>query len=266
MFIAELVLHPICSWLHRYVACSTRSKTCTNFNGNLGEAGGYYGRVWSHQNIREGTPYLVQMMLILGSAPLLAATVYMTLGRFIRALDAEEHAVIRPSWITKIYVLIDIASFVCQMWGSAAQASGPEGAAQGMKIVMIGLGVQLFAFVCFIAMSAAFHIRLNRKPTVTSRRPHVYWRKQLWNLYAVSVLITARSIFRLIEFAEGSNGSIHKTEALMYVFDASLLFITAVCLAAIHPGMLLRSIRKAGMMPLLDDDTTPCVPLNRYSS
>lgn len=201
-------------------------------------------------------------MLILGSAPLMAASIYMTLGRFIRALEAEEHAVMRPSWTTKIYVLIDIASFVCQIFGTAATASGPEGAKQGMTIVMGGLGVQLVAFVGFITMGAVFHRRLNNEPTTTSRRPNLKWRRHMWMLYTVSTLILVRSTFRLIEFAEGPEGGLMKTEALIYVFDASLLFLTTICLAAVYPGMLIRLIRKAGYIP---DDDGAFVPLNHYS-
>jgi uncharacterized membrane protein len=199
------------------------------------------------------------MMLILGSTPLLAASIYMTLGRYIRAMEAQEYAILGPRMITFIYVVIDIASFCCQIVGSAAQASGAEGARQGRVIVMGGLGVQLAAFVGFIAMSATLHVKLNHEPTIPSNRPHVKWRKHMRILYAVSMLVLVRSLFRFIEFAQGADGSIYRSEALLYVFDASLLFVATVCLAVVHPGMLLRSIRKAEFKPLTGDG--PLVPL-----
>ena len=201
------------------------------------------------------------MMLILGSAPLLAATVYMTLGRIIRGLGAEEHSIVRSNWISKIYITIDIASFVCQIMGTAAQASGAEGAKKGMQIVMWGLAIQLIAFAFFLAMTTILHQRLLRVPTATSQRSNVPWERVVWILYVVSTLIIARSVFRFIEVAEGAGGSIYKTEALMYVFDASLLFLTAVCFAIVHPGKFFRSIARAGLIPVPEDDT---VPLRRY--
>ncbi|KAJ4303388.1 hypothetical protein N0V90_002281 [Kalmusia sp. IMI 367209] len=85
--------------------------------GGVVHLSGYYARAWSHSNIRNGSPYLIQLMLILASAPLLAATIYMTLGRLVRALDAAEHAFLSPRWTTRIYVLIDIGSFISQMMG-----------------------------------------------------------------------------------------------------------------------------------------------------
>jgi hypothetical protein len=185
------------------------------------------------------------MMLILGSAPLLAATVYMTLGRLARSLDAADYCLIRSTWVSKIYIIIDIASFGCQMAGSAAQASGEEGAKQGIFIVKIGLGIQLAAFGLFLLMAVVLHIRLNHGLTGVSERPQVHWRKHMWALYAVSILIIARSLFRLIEFAQGTEGEILKTEWMMYAFDASLLLASTVYYAVVHPGRLFRSIQKA---------------------
>lgn len=201
------------------------------------------------------------MMLILGSASLLAATVYMTLSRIIRGLGAEEHSIVRTGWISKIYIIIDIASFMCQIMGSAAQASGAEGAAKGVKIVMGGLAIQLIAFAVFILITVVLHRRLLQVRTPTSERPNVPWERAIWTLYAVSALITVRSLFRFIEFAD-AGGSISRNEALMYVFDATLLFLTALCFAIIHPGILFKSIARAGLIPLSGDDS---VPLRHYS-
>lgn len=119
-------------------------------------------------------------MLILSSAPLLAATVYMTLGRLIRSLEAEEHAILSTRWVTKIYVLIDIGSLVCQVMGSAMQANGDANSVQtGMRVVMIGLGVQLFALACFVLMTAVVHHRLIDAPTFISNDPRLRWRRAL---------------------------------------------------------------------------------------
>ncbi|KAL5429894.1 hypothetical protein PMIN07_010500 [Paraphaeosphaeria minitans] len=209
----------------------------------LGEASGYYGRAWSHSDIRNGSPYLLQLMLILASAPLLAASVYMSLGRIIRALDATHHAVLSPRWTTKIYVVIDIGSFVTQMMGTAMQASGDAaGVKTGNTIVVAGLGVQLGAFAVFILSVVVFHRRLVLEPTEVSLE-FKNWARSMWMLYAVSGLIVVRSSFRLVEFMSGSSGKLYNTEVYLYVFDASLMFTAVVITAAVHPGILLRATR-----------------------
>lgn len=185
-------------------------------------------------------------MLILASAPLIAATIYMTLGRLIYALDARDFAIMSPRWTTKIYVLIDIASFVAQLAGSAMQASGdPAGVKTGNTIVVAGLGIQVGALVFFILNTAVFHHRLSRDPTATAMRKHVHWKRHLWTLYSVCVLIIVRSVFRLAEFVEGPGSNAYRTEAYMYVFDAALMFLVTVALGLVHPGMVLRAVRKA---------------------
>ncbi|RAR03599.1 putative RTA1 domain protein [Stemphylium lycopersici] len=223
--------------------------------GCVGEAFGYYGRAWSSTNIRNGSPYLLQLMLILASAPLLSATIYMTLGRLIRSLDATHHAVLNPRWTTKLYVVIDIGSFVCQIMGSAMQTQGgADGAATGTTVVVGGLGTQLAAFVLFVLMAVVFHRRLEAEPTTTSLRTHVKWRKYMWALYAVSALVMIRSLFRFIEILEGPEGKAYGTEAYLYIFDAALMFAVVVIMAVLHPGLLFRVIRKADMIPIGDDD------------
>lgn len=245
--IPSVVLHTIRSRLCRYATHVHFLPKLRTLTSVIGEVGGYYGRAWSHQDIRNGSPYLIQLMLILVSAPLLAATVYMTLGRLTRALNAEEHAVISTRWVTKIYVLIDIASFVCQIFGSAVQASGDaKGIEMGRKVVMGGLGAQLFAFFFFFVMTATLHRRLNNEPTSVSVRFELHWRRHFWVLYAVSGLIFVRSLYRLIEFASGTDSALMKTEALLYVFDASLMFLVVLLFAVVHPGQLFKAVRTVG--------------------
>jgi hypothetical protein len=202
------------------------------------------------------------MMLILGSAPLLAASIYMTLGRFIRALDAEHHALIRTRWLTKIYVAIDIISFICQIMGSAAQASGDaEGMQKGIHLVLGGLAFQLLAFLCFVAMGALFHIRLNSAPSDISGRFSINWKRHMCALYCVSVLVLFRSLYRFIEFAAGADTIMVTGEGCLYVFDASFLFLVALCLALVYPGSLISVIgREKGVT--LTGDTEMYTPLH----
>jgi hypothetical protein len=62
--------------------------------------------------------YVVQTLLILLAPGLYAASIYMVLGRLIRLLDAEKLSPIRVNWLTKIFVLGDVLSFVMQGAGT----------------------------------------------------------------------------------------------------------------------------------------------------
>jgi len=57
-------------------------------------------------------------MLILIAPPLFAASIYMTLGRLLREMGAESASIVRVKWLTKIFVVGDIISFVLQCGGA----------------------------------------------------------------------------------------------------------------------------------------------------
>jgi hypothetical protein len=63
-------------------------------------------------------PYIVQTMLILVAPPLLAASIYMTLGRIVVKIDAENKNIIPVRFITKIFVIGDVISFLLQCGGT----------------------------------------------------------------------------------------------------------------------------------------------------
>lgn len=240
----------------------------------IGETFGYYGRTLAHKNTSELGYWMLQNVLILGSPTFLAATVYMTLGRFITALDAREHALIAPRWISRIYILIDIICFSSQFLGTGIQASGdPKIIDIGNKAILGGLIFQLFAFAFFLYMAVRVHRGLNRQPEVYTEVPSQWSasRKYFWGLYAVSLLFIVRNLVRAIEYAQQSssggiafatreaNGTItmpektnHATigskEIYLYIFDAAPMALLALVFLVLHPGRVLKAtrIRKMG--------------------
>lgn len=85
--------------------------------GALFECVGYLGRVWSATQTPDWTlqPYIVQSLLILVAPALLAASVYMVLGRLVVLIEGGEKACPVPTrWLTKIFVAGDVLSFLIQ--------------------------------------------------------------------------------------------------------------------------------------------------------
>lgn len=107
-------------------------------------------------------PFIMQNVLILSATPFLAATVYMSLGRVIAALNAERYSVISIRWMTKLYVLIDIGCIASQFAGSILPASGDPKAIKNARIILLaGLITQLVALALFMftCWHAYRHIR-----------------------------------------------------------------------------------------------------------
>ncbi|KAK0640701.1 RTA1 like protein-domain-containing protein [Cercophora newfieldiana] len=211
--------------------------------GCLFEAIGYLGRIISANQAPNFTlgPYIVQTLLILLAPALFAASIYMVLGRLIRMLQAEKHSLIRINWLTKVFVLGDVLSFLAQSGGGGilAKAGSKEDQDLGNLIVLAGLGIQVVFFGLFIITTIIFHVRIAKNPTAKSFSVTVPWRMFIWVLYFSSFLILIRSVFRMVEFGMGYDGLFHQHEAFLFALDGALMFLTCASFLWYHPGRIL---------------------------
>lgn len=201
-------------------------------------------------------------MLILVAPPLFAASIYMTLGRVIIGLNCQEYSIVPVRFLTKIFVVGDVISFLLQCggmcWfydvflflfvdtnffpGGGYMAAGSLSAMKiGANIVIGGLAIQLLFFGFFVVVAAVFHWRVKRNSRNISHSSEQgkKWESIMWALYAACFLILVRSIFRVAEFVEGNDGFIMRREYLLYIFDACLMALSGIVLVVIYPGSFL---------------------------
>ncbi|MCJ1340306.1 hypothetical protein MMC09_005600 [Bachmanniomyces sp. S44760] len=116
----------------------------------------------------------------------------------------------------------------------------------GSNIVVGGLVVQILFFGFFMLATFIFHFRIKRHPTALSTSSAVPWKKH-WNvLYAASTLILVRSVFRVIEYAQGNAGFLLSHEYFLYVFDSVLMLGVVVLLNVVHPSEISALLRAGG--------------------
>ncbi|EED22362.1 RTA1 domain protein, putative [Talaromyces stipitatus ATCC 10500] len=187
------------------------------------------------------TPYIGQSLLILLAPALFAASIYMILGRLIVAVNASSNSIIRPSWLTKIFVIGDVLSFLMQCGGGGflASAKTQDKVDMGEHMILGGLFVQVFFFGFFIIVSIIFHRRMLASPMNYVGICHIPWARCMNVLYTVSCLIMIRSIYRVIEYVQGSGGYLQSKEAFVYVFDAALMCACCIVLVVLHPSKIL---------------------------
>ncbi|KAJ5929063.1 RTA1 domain protein, partial [Penicillium verhagenii] len=213
------------------------------------ECAGYIARIFSHFNTLALGPYIVQTMLILVAPPLFAASIYMTLGRIIVRLGAEDKSILPIRFLTKIFVVGDVISFFMQCGGGGYMAAGTSSAMEiGADVVVGGLVVQLLFFGFFVIVSAIFHWRVKKQKRtymqVSSSQSHssetrMTWEAVMWALYGACLLILVRSVFRVVEFIQGNDGFIMRREYLLYIFDACLMSLTGILFLIVYPGSFL---------------------------
>ncbi|EXF79315.1 RTM1 [Colletotrichum fioriniae PJ7] len=212
--------------------------------GTIGEAFGYYGRVKSHENPIVAGPFILQNLLILGSPPLFAATIYMSLGRIMIALDLRRHAFVSPRLTAFFYVLVDIGCFVTQVFGAVMPASGTEeGIRMGRTLIMSGLAAQLGVIALFILSCWHSHTCARREANdLNATRAGIEWRKYYLMTYGIASLMLLRSLFRGIEYFQGESGYLMSHEIFLYLFDAVPMATIMALYLWIHPGRLVRDI------------------------
>ena len=106
----------------------------------------------------------------------------------------------------------------------------------GQDIIVGGLFVQMIFFGCFLLVAALFQIRIRKVPTPESVSDLIPWRKHLTALYAASILILIRSVFRVAEFIQGNDGFILGHEWFLYIFDSVLMLGVMLIFNAVHPS------------------------------
>lgn len=71
---------------------------------------------------QEGTdktlaPFVIQTLLLLVAPALLAASIYMILGRIIVSVEGESYSLVKTRWLTKVFVTSDVVTFFIQLAG-----------------------------------------------------------------------------------------------------------------------------------------------------
>lgn len=213
----------------------------------VAEIFGYYARYVASDSPAAVGPYIMQNLLILAAAPMLAATIYMSTGRIIMALDARQFTIISPRWLTKIYVLIDIGAVATQLIGSVLPASGDiESIELSQKIILGGLIAQFVALTFFVVQCIIVHQGINRNPSVSVQSlSSVNWEVHFWLAELVIVLTIVRSIVRAIEFLQGAGGFVISHEIFIYLFDAAIMWLVMMMFLLVHPGRLVRDAHRS---------------------
>ncbi|OKL56637.1 hypothetical protein UA08_08077 [Talaromyces atroroseus] len=236
------VIFSILTALHMWRLLRARTWFCIPFTiGGCFEVCGYAGTCASHSNTASMAAYAVAGDGTLLAPALFAASIYMTLGRIMSSVKGEKYSVIPIQWLTKLFVLGDILSFVVQGSSLGLTITGHD--SWGTVVVELGLVIQVASFGVFLITAVVFHWRLLKSSSCPSLENETWqdnaWLAHLKVLYCISGLIMLRSIFRVILYAGGRKGYTLTHEWLMYVFDFLPMAIVMVVFFFGYPNELI---------------------------
>lgn len=246
------VLFAIFSIAHSYRLYRKRQWFCIPFViGGVLETIGYGARIGSHFGTASLIPYIIQNLFLLLPPAFFSASIYMVLKRTIVAVKGESYSIIPVRWLTRLFVLGDVISFWTQGGGGGLMANAST-SNTGEKVVVAGLLIQVVLFGLFCVTAVVFHYRFKHYSVSFPLSTKIPWEKLLWMLYGVSLLIMVRSVFRVIEFAMGSDGYLLENEWTLYVFDAVLMFAVMVVFYIRYPGDLYSAQAQRLSMDVMD--------------
>lgn len=106
------------SYLVVSVSFTSLWETLPSTDPSTVEVLGYIFRAIASKHQQSLGIYIIQVVLLLVAPALLAASIYMVLGRLMRFTESESLSPIRVNWLTKIFVCGDVFSFFVQSGGS----------------------------------------------------------------------------------------------------------------------------------------------------
>jgi hypothetical protein len=199
--------------------------------------GGYAARFLSAKSPNSTILYIAQSLLILLPPSLYAATIYIIYGRIVLFVNAPDASIIRPTRVTKIFVIGDILSFFIQSGGGGMMAQA-KSADLGQKVILARLFAQLIFFGFFLVTAIVFERRIMRsgmRYTIPRYGKHT-WRALLLLLLAAAVVIIQRCVYRVVEFSQGQDGYLMTHEVFMLLGDTAPMFFVQAVFHFIHAG------------------------------
>jgi hypothetical protein len=158
----------------------------------------------------------------------------------------------KPMWYSYIFIACDVISLAIQAAGGGTAAGALtvyESADNGTHIMVGGLAFQVFTMSIFMCLFLDFlwKIKYMRKGhddmEFNPKYAHLRERKMFkWFpvvIFIGVILVYIRSIYRVIELAEGWTGYLIVHEVFFMILDALMMALCIVLFVPFHPGVVL---------------------------
>ncbi|KDN39359.1 hypothetical protein RSAG8_08876, partial [Rhizoctonia solani AG-8 WAC10335] len=219
--------------------------------GSVCYAGGLFLRLIVAEDMESVMKYATMNLIILLSPCAFIAGVYMLLGRLAIHLNAAEYLLIRPNILTKVFVISDVFTFLMQAAGGGMTAGDNANMRNiGSKIFLVGLTAQLVSFLGYTLVFGIFVYRLwALRRDEWNHRPQGIMNHWLALVTAMGIScqnIIVRSVFRVMENAQGRDGTFATHEQYFYMMDCAVLWAAVSVFVAMWPPKYITGYSKVG--------------------
>ncbi|KAG9237927.1 putative sphingoid long-chain base transporter RSB1 [Amylocarpus encephaloides] len=231
----------------------TRRATAFTFalvSGVILEILGYAGRLMSWKNQWAEPGFLMQIVCLTIAPAFMAGGIYLCLRRIVYAFGPENSR-ISPEAYTRIFIPCDILSLVLQALGGGMASSAShqhKSTKSGDNIMVAGLSFQVATLLVFMILCTDFALRTYRRhkslgaaafdqsPAFTSTRNSLKFKGFLVALALATICIFWRSVYRVVELAQGWTGSLIKQQDLFIGFEGVMVVVACLALNVFNPA------------------------------
>jgi len=210
---------------------------------------GAFNYIYSYRNLNI---LIASSVFIMSGPPAYAAINYIILSRIL--FYVPYLSPIHPGRVLTTFLAADAVCEVLIVNGVQRIVNArfdEHQRAIGGSLTKAGLLLQAALFLFFALLAAVFQRRAQKAGVLT--RP---LKTTLTVLYISCTIITARCIYRIVEFFEWGQGPVSHQEAYFWIFEASIMFVNTAMLNIWHPG---RRLPKSNHIFLAKDGKTELV-------
>ncbi|KAK9469205.1 RTA1 like protein-domain-containing protein [Lipomyces arxii] len=224
------------------------------------ETAGYIGRYIAHTDPYNKTTFLLQIVCLTFAPAFFMAGIYYLLGEIV-VVWGVRHSRVSPWTYSKVFICLDLFSILLQGAGGGIASSAESGDPimhTGTYVMIGGLGFQVLVTAFFFIVCADYFFRVRRRSKQvdvrddsmiseeSNRFAHVR-NSRLAKTFIVAtfiatVLIFARSIYRVIELSYGWNGYLMTEEGYFLVLDTLMVSIASLISWIFYPALFLGCI------------------------
>ncbi|KAG1752731.1 RTA1-like protein [Suillus paluster] len=207
---------------------------------------GFGFRFALHDNPDSLGIYITEYLMIVLSPCFFIAANYVLLGRLAREIDCVHHVLLPVRRMTLIFVVSDVSTFVIQAVGASMTTSRVYNSAlTGLHIFLAGLTLQLVSIIFFCIVYARFLYKVHSEERAiwmqdSKRHWNSDWRTLSAAMAVSCITILIRSLYRVVEAAQGFYGSLSSSETAFYLGDTIPLCLAIAMYVAFWPGRFIQ--------------------------
>ncbi|KAI1502621.1 RTA1 like protein-domain-containing protein [Biscogniauxia marginata] len=206
------------------------------------EAMGYIGRVLLHSSPNSRGDFVVFLLGTTLGPTCICGAMFLIMPRLV-AIYGEEFRSWRPVWYLFLFYVLTTLALVLELAGAVVSTvqDDPELIDTGVRILVVGLAVQVVALATFIAHAVMFAIALRtRRHDLDPKYAYVYnngFFKTFMVVFSIATfLLVLRTAYRIVEVAEGFESSIAQDEVIFLVLDGAMVLVATILLLAFFPA------------------------------